>query len=205
MIIDEYESGEKFLEKNESYDLVLLDVEMKGRDGFETAEVYRGDHENCLIVIVTSHCEYWKNGYRVNAFRYIEKQSVREELAEMLTACQKILCKKKKIKIRCPRNPGLEIRVDNIIYLESNRPYTTLYLKQGIVDSYEYMSDILKEVEDNGFVQCHKSYVVNLDEIKQVDENMIYLKNGERVKISVRKKKQFLSAYMNYKFNIANQ
>ena len=39
ILIDEYESGEKFLKEDQIYDLILLDVEMKGKDGFETAAI----------------------------------------------------------------------------------------------------------------------------------------------------------------------
>ena len=39
ILIDEYESGENFLKEDQIYDLILLDVEMKGKDGFETAAI----------------------------------------------------------------------------------------------------------------------------------------------------------------------
>ena len=205
ILIDEYESGEKFLKEDQIYDLILLDVEMKGKDGFETAAIYAGMHSKCLIAFVTNHTEFWKKGYRVNAFRYIEKDNIREEIAEMLAACQRIFSKKKKMYVSGPKGTDIEIRVDNIIYIEANKPFTTLHMKQGVVDSNDHMIDIFKEVKDNGFMQCHRSYIVNFDEIKEIDDNIIYLKNGERIQISERKKREFMKGYISYKFSVANQ
>ena len=205
ILIDEYESGENFLKEDQIYDLILLDVEMKGKDGFETAAIYAGKHDKCLIAFVTNHTEFWKEGYRVNAFRYIEKDNIREEIAEMLAACQRIFSKKKKMYVSGPKGTDIEIRVDNIIYIEANKPYTTLHMKQGVIDSNDHMVDILKEVKDNGFMQCHRSYIVNFDEIKEIDDNIIFLKNGERIQISERKKREFMKGYISYKFSVANQ
>ena len=123
----------------------------------------------------------------------------------MLAACQRIFSKKKKMYVSGPKGTDIEIRVDNIIYIEANKPYTTLHMKQGVIDSNDHMVDILKEVKDNGFMQCHRSYIVNFDEIKEIDDNIIFLKNGERIQISERKRREFMKGYISYKFSVANQ
>ena len=78
-------------------------------------------------------------------------------------------------------------------------------MKQGVIDSNDHMVDILKEVKDNGFMQCHRSYIVNFDEIKEIDDNIILLKNGEIIKKKKKKKREFMKGYISYKFSVASQ
>ena len=86
--IDKYASGEIFLKKAELYDIVFLDVEMKQLDGFETASGYREIFPKAMIIILTTHTELSRKGYMVNAFRYVDKTNIEEELTEALMSAK---------------------------------------------------------------------------------------------------------------------
>lgn len=202
--IKEYKSGDELLEQDERYDLIFLDIEMPGRDGFETATAYRGKYPQTLIALLTTHTEYWKKGYAVNVFRYLEKNNMREDIEETIYACSKIFSKSKLVEFTVPKMPNIRIRLDNILYIEASRPHIQIHTKKGIFMSYETMNAALEKVGEDGFVKCHRGYIVNLDEIKNFDEDTIYLKTGESIILSARKRKEFIDKYINYKFEHAN-
>lgn len=56
--IQVYESGEEFLQAKERYDLLFLDIDMKGMDGIETARRIRLRDKKLKIVYVTAYSEY---------------------------------------------------------------------------------------------------------------------------------------------------
>ena len=73
--IYEFWSGEKLLYnfKRNMYDVIILDVEMEGLNGLETATKIRSYDNLVIIVFLTSHQEFALQGYEVKAFRYMLK------------------------------------------------------------------------------------------------------------------------------------
>lgn len=86
MTIDEFGSGGDFLEKKQKYDFVLMDVEMDELNGFETISQYRLFFDDFIAIIFITHMEVSAQGYLVNAFRYVNKAKMEEELEEALTS-----------------------------------------------------------------------------------------------------------------------
>jgi two-component system, NarL family, invasion response regulator UvrY len=72
------------------FDLVLLDLNMPGRDGFEVLEEIRRDHSAARVLILTAYPEgeYAIRAFQLGASGYLNKQTASEEL---LTAAQRIL------------------------------------------------------------------------------------------------------------------
>ncbi len=78
-------SGEEFM-KHADVDLLFLDIELaEGENGFDIAEKLMEAGSGCKICFLTSHTELARFGYRVNAFRYIDKKHL-EEIGEALDA-----------------------------------------------------------------------------------------------------------------------
>ena len=74
-VIEQYDSGEKFLSENKQYDIVFYDIDMgTGRlDGFQVCCEYSKMYPDSCSIILTSYTQYARKGYVVNAFRYIDK------------------------------------------------------------------------------------------------------------------------------------
>ena len=85
--IDRYSSGRELLDRNTYYDILFMDIEMEGLDGFETAKRYQKQYEYAKIAMLTSHTELSRRGYVVNAFRYIDKACMEAEITEAISAC----------------------------------------------------------------------------------------------------------------------
>ena len=203
--IHQYDSGEAFLEDDQVYDLVLLDIEMTGKDGFDTAIEYKRRYSSVLIAFVTTHTEYWKKGYIVNAFRFIEKGNLSADMEELFAACNQIFSKMDTISFKARKYKSVKIRIDTIIYIETDRPYISIHTKQGIIHCYENMKEALCKLEKYGFIQCHRGYIVNLREVRDYNDEVVRLMNGESVLLSSKIRKDFVARYIKFKFEIANQ
>lgn len=203
--IQQYDSGESFLEDDQVYDLVLLDIEMTGKDGFDTAIEYKRRYSSVLIAFVTTHNEYWKKGYIVNAFRFIEKGNLSADMEELFATCNRIFSKMDTISFKARKFKSIKIGIDNIIYIETNRPYISIHTKHGIINCYENMKEALCKLEKYGFMQCHRGYIVNLREVKDYNDEVVHLSNGESVLLSSKNRKEFVARYIKCKFEIANQ
>ena len=90
MLVDGFTSGEALLaavqKQSQPYQLILLDIEMRGIDGIETAKRLRKLLPDCYIIFITSHDEFALTGYEVAAFRYLVKPVQPEKLTEAISA-----------------------------------------------------------------------------------------------------------------------
>lgn len=204
MKIVEYTSGDAFIEAGEPYDLVFMDIEMKGIDGLETAKVYKSKYKNSLVALLTTHTEYWKQGYAVNVFRYLEKSNIREDIKETLISCHKIYEKRETITVSVPKHPDIALILENIVYLETEKRNVRIHMKHDSVLTNESINELEARLEGKGFMKSHKSCIVNLDEVRSFDDYLIIMKDGSRVALSARNKKKFMDTYMRYKFENAN-
>jgi two-component system LytT family response regulator len=92
-----------------------------------------------------------------------------------------------------------EIRIilKDIVRLEADRNYSTLYLTDGRKKvTAKTLRDMGELLEDKGFFRCHKSHLVNIVHIKD-PPNSFYVKlsDGSEVPIARRKKDDFLRWY----------
>lgn len=87
----------------------------------------------------------------------------------------------------------------DIYYVESDKRKLNIYGDHGLVKSINLkISDFLKYEHGTYFLQCHKSYAVNLMHISQLEKYEIVLKNGMTLPISQSRYMETRSEYMNY-------
>ena len=72
---DEFNDGRSLLSDftEGKYAIIVLDIEMKGLNGLETAEFIRSIDDKVIIIFLTSYEKFACQGYEVRAFRYILK------------------------------------------------------------------------------------------------------------------------------------
>lgn len=68
-----FSCGDELLREEKEYQIIFMDIEMPGRDGFIVSKEYLCKFPDTLIIIMTTHTELSRLGYRVNTFRYIDK------------------------------------------------------------------------------------------------------------------------------------
>lgn len=68
-----------------AYDILLLDVEMKGMSGIDLARRVRAEGSRAEIVFITSHFEFVSEGYEVDALHYLMKPVAKEKLFAVLS------------------------------------------------------------------------------------------------------------------------
>ena len=87
--VEAFVSGEDFLRQCENrvrYDIVFMDISMEKLDGMQTARQIRAFHSDTSIVFVTAFIDYALEGYKVNAVRYILKDTLDGAVAECMDA-----------------------------------------------------------------------------------------------------------------------
>ena len=201
--IDHYECGEDFYNQGE-YDIVFMDIELKQMDGFEAVRLYKENHEDAIIIFLTTHAEMSRQGYLVNAFRYILKSNIEIEIEEALKAIDILNSKKQLVQFHVINMGMMCIKADDVLFIETDNRNVIIHTKEQDFISNRKMDDFEDELVEIGFFRCHKSYLINLQHVHKFDRLNVYFKNGKKALVSTRKYVKLKERYFEQKFLIAN-
>lgn len=175
-------------EKGMRIDLLLLDIEIPGEmNGMELARRIRACGKPLSIVFVTNFEAYVYEGYAVNALRYLRKPVSEDELSACMDLAYKHfgLLGQDQFVIDLP-DRHFALRRSEIIYIEARGHYLTFHL--GTIDAAPRqrakISDALLRLPPELFVQCHRSFIVNLLYIRRFTRDAVLLATGEEIPVS---------------------
>jgi DNA-binding LytR/AlgR family response regulator len=86
----------------------------------------------------------------------------------------------------------------DILYVAAAGSYSKVFCKnKPPVTISKSMGSLLKKLPENQFMRCHRSHVINVEEIEEIDtgSNRIMMSNNDIVPISSRKHRSFLSKF----------
>ena len=89
------------------------------------------------------------------------------------------------------------VMLDDILYFKAEKKYSRAYTDEEKIFSNKGLGLWEKKLEKQGFFRCHKSYLINLENVSSI-KGEIVMKNGEKIPCSRNGKKGLVSAYMAY-------
>ena len=195
-------------------DLVFLDIEMPTMNGLQF--LLQFDQIPFKVIFTTAYDQYAIKAIRLNALDYLLKPINRNELEqaiekfkteksatdkEQVTHLQLFREKKMQDTIALSSTQGLFfIKIADIMYLEADDVYTHVMMNDGkkylVSKTLSHFDDIL--TDDNTFFRSHKSFMINLNFIKQYirgDGGEILMLDNKSVALSRNKKEEFLKLF----------
>lgn len=203
-----YESGEAFFfENQESYpfDLIFIDIEMKTLNGMTVARRVRETDQDIELVFLTNRKEFVFEGYEVKALRYCVKPMDENKLNEILL---EILSKKVDKKCYFVEKQDGELRkvdLSQVLYVEANGHYIHIHtkdnhymFKKSLQEIIDFLAKKKESMEKAGFMLTHRSYLVNLEFVEQVQKTECILETGVQIPISRNSYKKVNDEFINY-------
>lgn len=186
--------------------IYILDIEVPQMSGIELAAKIRENDWDCIIIFVTLHPECKNDIFysRLMAYDYISKYNTYDKrLEKTIEKAYKIVGKKRVFAYKY-RNILYRLELDDILYVErlNGTRRNIIYTESGM--EYNIVGNLKKIQEQLGeeFAFSHKSCIINLNKVAQVDyvNGIIKLKNGLCIdKLSIRQKKNFSDNLMKMK------
>ena len=178
--IYEFSSGEELLSNYpKDLDILIMDIQMKIINGMDTARKIREFDQNLEIIFMTSFSEFMQEGYEVKAYRYILKPISERKISRNILPCINEIMKKKNNYLTINvKNYVDRIKIDSIVYIDTDRPNILIYTNDNKYTTKMSISKIDKILREHGFFRCHNSYIVNLKLVESMNSNT--LKIGEK-------------------------
>lgn len=197
-----FPNGESFLKtwKDNSYDLIILDIYMKEMLGVDVARIVRETDEDVRIVFCTTSNEFASESYEVRANYYLQKPVSASSFQRML---QMIHLGEYELNRFITLPDGQRIVLRNITFTEYYNHTIIIHSKKR-ADLQTRMSQTEWEalLSDYNFLySCSKGIVVNFHEVERQENSMFILKNQTSVPISRRKNKEALEAFAQFRFH----
>lgn len=167
-------------------DLVLMDIQFDGdKTGLHWAEELFRLAPEVGVICVTGYNDRYAQQillHDINLIGYLTKPLDRAVLCRYL---DKALSKKqgRSYLTFVLRGQTYSISANSIVYIESRNHTAIVHAREENFEFYEKLSDLLPRLPDC-FVQCHKSYLVNLDRISRLEPGHLLLDGGRVVPVS---------------------
>ena len=180
--VEVFPSAEAFLfryAEKKNFDVLLLDIEMKGMDGVTLARKVRQENEAVQIVFVTGYSDYIAEGYEVSALHYLMKPVKPDKFFEVLSRAVGRLGRSEPTLILEMPGETVRIPLKEIYYVDVHQNYVTVHGKQCYT-----VKRPLAEMEaalDERFFRIGRSCIVNLSCVQRVSRTETELTNGERI------------------------
>ncbi|WP_255650907.1 LytR/AlgR family response regulator transcription factor [Clostridioides sp. ZZV15-6383] len=183
--IHEFSSGKELLRNYpKNLDILIIDIQMEILNGMDTSRKIREFDENLEIIFMTSFPEFMQEGYEVKAYRYILKPINEKKITKNILPCIDEIMKKRNnyltIKVK---NYVDRIKIDSIIYIETDRPNIVIYTHDNTYTTKMSISKIEKILSEFGFFRCHNSYIINLKLVQSMNGNSVVI-NGKSIPVS---------------------
>lgn len=170
-------------------DLVLLDIQMPGRDGFDYIDAIRSDASIPGIIFVTAFENYAIRAIRNAAFDYLLKPVNKAELFHAIDRYREMIARNRKadiarlIELYSRSKPGrlrLNTRTgyffvdpEEIVYCEADGNYSHIWLATGRKETSTLnLGSIMKSLEGDSFLRISRSYIINMQYISRVDRKV---------------------------------
>ena len=202
LVLQEYESADRFLQTDLEEEIVFLDIDMQGRNGLEAGqEIWKRNRDSYIIYITNLGDLLSKKTAqnRAHAFAFLEKPLRKEELFEQLQD----ICEQMNARIREEMTLSLKVigkgtmtfPVKDICYFEYVEHRIRLVLGMDGTDMVYYVQDrlihLIEKLKDCGFIQPHKAFLVNIRQVQRVRQYMVYMLNGDEIPLSQKRAAEF--------------
>ena len=181
-----FPSAESFLfhyADDKDWDILLLDIEMGAMDGVSLAKRVRQENKSVQIVFITGFADYISEGYEVSALHYLMKPVKQDKLFVVLDRAVAAMQKTERVILLPVGGEMLRLPVGQVQYVEAFSHTVAITIETDAIQVKLPISEIEKMLGD-GFVRCHRSYLVGLKHIARLSRTEVILDNRKTLPLS---------------------
>ncbi|WP_072724176.1 LytR/AlgR family response regulator transcription factor [Tepidibacter thalassicus] len=174
-ILKEFDNGVdalKYIEDNK-VDIIFLDINMPNLDGMSLGRIISKFEYKPKIIFITAYKEYAIEAFEIEAFDYILKPYSEDRIVTILKKLEKIefdrdkKCKFDRITL-WKGEKMIVVNIEDIYYCMASERETLVYTKDEEYVVNMSISDFLNKLPKDKFFRSHRSYVLNIDKIKEI-------------------------------------
>jgi len=156
--------------KETHFDLVLLDINMPQTSGLELGYELRYHQEDLAIIFQTAYEEHALKAFDIGAVGYLVKPFSMEQLQQSIERVKLERKNKKDFRLMSKNGENYYLfKPEEIYYVKADLSEVMLRSVKGFSYYAHKISDLEKQLLDHDFVRIHRSYLININKIKEME------------------------------------
>lgn len=174
---------------------IIIITDSKERNAVKTAKILRDHNHTEALVLLTDNIELVYEAFKVSAYRVLKSPVANSDIFEVIDSFRKRALSKHVVVVKDGAE-SISLAMSDIIYIASINRETKIITKHGEITAAVPLFQIVAQLPDEFFYMCHRSYIVNLVNIRSVSTavDKITLIDGTILPISRRRKASFMGA-----------
>jgi two-component system, LytTR family, response regulator len=176
------------LVERERPDLLLLDIQMPGGDGFDVVRALPAAHAPA-VVFITAYGDYAVRAFDVAAVDYLLKPFDRVRFNEAIDRAKKSAPRDLRaafFPVR-KRDRTILVAVRDVDWIEAEGKYVRLHVRDKSYLVRDAIAAVEARLDGKQFVRIHRSTIVNLRRVTEVrDDSLVILTDGTQLTMSRR-------------------
>lgn len=185
--------------QEERLNVILLDILVgEGKNGMDFAMELRKKQLDVGLIFITSSVDYVLKGYDVQAIKYILKPVDRSELKKALWYDYCNNYRQQYLSVLQDRHQ-ISLRIGDIVFVEIDGKGTAIHMMDHTaVSCRERIRDIEKALPAGTFCFCHRSFLINLENVTEIVRYEARMVNKTVVPVSKNYFKKTQEAFMHH-------
>lgn len=199
----EFSNAEYLLRKLSviTYNIILLDVDMPGINGLETAKLLRDKDINSIIIFITNEITYMEQAFGLNVFGFVHKSKMQQYLPEVMQKCIDEI--DSHVMLNFKINNGLiTIPKGDIVFatMESRKVMINTIRNKYLVNLNTLAEFYSKVDKFENFIYINRSTIINLNYVMSITSDKSVKLRGIDIDIPISREKVFevTKAMMNW-------
>lgn len=179
-------------------DILLTEIDLRGRSSISIIQKYMRESSPLQIIYMTSKMDYCTEVYDTRHSGFLLKPVDLKRLIRDVQRARNALEARKASGIVVQQGGGVHILTpQSLLYVESHGRVIRIITDSEVLETYDKISHFSFQL-DKRFLQCHKSYLVNMERVKRFCGDSFQMTNGDLVPISQSKRKEVREHFFNY-------
>jgi two-component system, LytTR family, response regulator len=164
--------------KENQIDLIFLDIQMKGFNGIQFLE---SDNQMSSVIITSAYDQYALKCYEFKVDDYLLKPYSFERFVKAVNNVADIIFERLKEKNNYQKDSifvNTEYRIErielkSILFIEGMKDYLKIVTSEKTILTLQSFKGIQKILPSKEFVRAHKSFIVAINKIENIERNRI--------------------------------
>lgn len=185
-----FSSGTEFLntltDHGCPYTLVITDIDLGAQsvNGITVTKRINKINGDTQIIFVSQYLEFASDVYETSHLYFVNKEKLLEYLPKALTAAhEKYALRGEHYLYFQFSYKEYQVPQNDVLYLEHIARQTCIHTATHVYSANEKLQDLLNRMGSQ-FCSCHKSFAVNLYQVRTLHHTCITLRNGVSVPVS---------------------
>jgi DNA-binding LytR/AlgR family response regulator len=182
-LVESFENAEDtldYLSSDNDIDLLLLDIEMPGLSGIDLLDRLKIRPQ---VIFTTSHTDYAYEAFEYEVCDFLKKPILADRFTKSVLKAKQILDQLNDSSNFSAENEiyikqdGRFIRIPykSVYYFENVGDYIKVFTEKGNFIIYGALKTVDAKLSYPGFLKVHRSYIVNLEKIKDIEDNTLVI------------------------------